>query len=71
MRTVPAGEALAAFRAAQTSGATKASGSTAIPFYEESCASQSLMPWPPSMETTELFAVFLRASEAYKAPVGY
>ena len=67
---------LAEFRAAQTADKSKAAGRAATSLYEETCASQNLSPWPPTLESMELFAAFLRAStkagpDAYKAPVGY
>jgi hypothetical protein len=76
VKTVPAAQALADFRAAQTSDKSKAASHAAAPLYEESCASQGLAPWPPTLESMELFAAFLRAStkqgpDAYRAPAGY
>ena len=76
VKTVPAAQALADFRAAQTSDKSKAASRAATPLYEDACASQGLSPWPPTLESMELFAAFLRAStkqgpDAYKAPVGY
>ena len=67
VRDVDVSVALADLRAARTSEATKAANSAAYPLYLLVCDKVRLPPWPPSTNTLEAFAAYLRHSGAYKA----
>ena len=63
--------ALADLRAVRTSDATKAANSAAYPLYRLVCEKLRVLPWPPTTDTLEAFAAYLRFSGAYKAPQAY
>ena len=69
--TVPAAEALRSIRQAQTAASTKVTYAAAVPLYEGACAKNGIAAWPPSCDTLELFAGYLRVSEAFASPVTY
>ena len=68
---VPAAEALRSIRQAQTAASTKVTYAAAVPLYEGACAKNHMAPWPPSRDTLELFAGYLRVSGAFAAPSTY
>ena len=68
---VPAAEALRSIRQAQTAASTKVTYAAAVPLCEGACAKNGIAPWPPSCDTLELFAGYLRVSEAFASPVTF
>ena len=71
VRDVDVDVALADLRAARTSDSTKAANSAAYPLYRLVCDKLAVPPWPPTTDTLEAFAAYLRFSGAYKAPQAY
>ena len=63
--------AVAGLRNARTAASTKATYRAAEPLYEASCLRGQLPPWPPSRDSLELFAGYLRESAAFAAPGVY
>ena len=68
VRDVDENVALADLRAAGTSDATKAANSAAYPLCHLVCNKVQFPPWPPTTDTLEAFAAYLRFSGAYKTP---
>ena len=71
LRDVDVGVALADLRAARTSDSTKAANGAAYPLYRLVRDKLGTPPWPPTTDTPEAFAAYLRFSWAYKAPQAY
>ena len=67
VRDVDVEVALADLRAARTSDATKAANNAAYPLYRLVCDKLRVPSWPPTTDTLEAFAAYLRFSGAYKA----
>ena len=68
---VPAAEVLRSMRQAHTAGSTKVTYAAAVPLYEGACTKNHMAPWPPSCDTLELFAGYLRVNKAFASPVTY
>ena len=64
-------EALCSIRQAQAAASTKGTYAVAVPLYEKACAKGHMAPWPPSRDTLELFAGYLRVGEAFASPATY
>ena len=62
---------VAALRNARTAESTKHTHRSALPLYEASCQKLALPPWPPTDRTLEVFAGYLKESEAYLNPAVY
>ena len=68
---MPPAEALQAIHGARTAESTKGTYRAALPLYEAACARGRLDPWPPSRDTLNLFAGYLKVSSAFESPVTY
>ena len=69
--SVPPAEALQAIHGARTAESTKGTYRAAVPLYEAACVRGRLDPWPPSRDTLNLFAGYLKVSSAFASPVTY
>ena len=67
--SVPPAEALQAIHGARTAESTKGTYRAAVPLYEAACARGRLDPWPPSRDTLNLFAGYLKVTSAFASPV--
>ena len=69
--SVSPGAAVAALREARMAASTKDTYRAAELLCEASCVRGGLQPWPPSGDSLELFAGYLRKSGAFAAPGVY
>ena len=71
VEAVPATEALRSIRQAHTAASTKVTYRAVVPLYERACAKGHMAPSPPSRDTLELFAGYLRVSGVFASPSTY
>ena len=68
---VPPSEAVWAIQDARTAASTKGTYRAALPLYEAACLKGGLVPWPPSRDTLDLFAGYLKDRMAFASPSTY
>ena len=64
-------EVVASLRNTRMAESMKHTHRSALPLYEASCQKLGLPPWPPTDRTLEVFAGYLKESEAYLNPAVY